>query len=1031
VKLTKKDERMVESQVLLFMKTVIIPLACKTNALIIVEGSNDCFLSESLTQAAITEQARLGSKCPFTVLATCLEHEIGWKGRGSLKVGGLKKRDKKSIAAQIYDQCKPWQKRLNFLKKSRNKRTDESELESQCDLTGAASRYVIFEGYNEKERGKKGDKNGTPKTNFDTKLLDYMKKLGLPCICIKAFEMTHENMLEINQYTADKIPCLLLDSSERPFTMLKQPSKCKTLLARESLVFEFDNYEVELKDMKLDENGELLLDSRKKILNWAIDVANDSWKTRIKYGVYDAYLTNAIALFHSALRVGNCVIEKDDTMKTSTLADDDEKPTLYDKFLKYIRSEDVTEKVTLYDRIKQKDTNVVDAKASSSKNRVPNELVTYVINYLFSKYESFKRQAYLSYLYSKICEERDNKGKTETKSNNLTEKFREAIESVEQCDKEEDKILLDSRNANINAIIQFNKDKIKNPKLKKKNLKPLGMPASILKQFLLDFETGKKQKKNLVKGATKANENGEKQDDYYEVMKYCFEPRNLTKFEIKSDNWIAYYDILTSNHIHCGSIYDIAGLKKILLSEAKIDRLPEENSLEALKTLQDYWDHIEIYHDFADYFKIITKVSYFLTIAAGILFVYFSLASSELGYPSRIPIIILSFATTALVSYITYTNPAVKWQELRVAALTLESNVWTFRARAGPYSLNMNEQSSGRDEVTLIKNLEDIKASVLEGADVKSTTFYSQTVALNRHGQHGDGSGRKGFGHREVDENENEEEKQKEEEERKRIQIEEEERNGDEEGTNWSHYCCLFACCPLIVIFVTIYVVWSQCCSSCGSNFFDEDQTNNIKKKDEEESALYYFFAANKRNRLTLTMILAKLSKDPSIDSFTSTKSEDNHFDPIYPQNYALYRLEGTLQFYKKRIPKLYRVVHIAQALLILGSIASGALAYFGLAPWCAGVSIVTAAISGYLDFNGTNAKIERYSSTVSSIQQLLLWWQTLPVLDKAGLPNINRLILEGEELIAREQQAWKSTSQAVKMIAAQASDDTKEKKDK
>ena len=35
-----------------------------------------------------------------------------------------------------------------------------------------------------------------------------------------------------------------------------------------------------------------------------------------------------------------------------------------------------------------------------------------------------------------------------------------------------------------------------------------------------------------------------------------------------------------------------------------------------------------------------------------------------------------------------YLNPAQRWQQLRGAALSLESEIWKFRCRVGPYSLS-------------------------------------------------------------------------------------------------------------------------------------------------------------------------------------------------------------------------------------------------------------------------------------------------------------------------------------------------------
>ena len=103
------DERHVETQIILFMKTCILPLAMQTRALILVNGANDCILSSALARVAVAEQARLGKDCPFTVIATVSENEIHAKAV-SPNPGDLT-----SIASQLARQSPAWQKRIVFM----------------------------------------------------------------------------------------------------------------------------------------------------------------------------------------------------------------------------------------------------------------------------------------------------------------------------------------------------------------------------------------------------------------------------------------------------------------------------------------------------------------------------------------------------------------------------------------------------------------------------------------------------------------------------------------------------------------------------------------------------------------------------------------------------------------------------------------------------------------------------------------------------------------------------------------------------
>jgi hypothetical protein len=135
------------------------------------------------------------------------------------------------------------------------------------------------------------------------------------------------------------------------------------------------------------------------------------------------------------------------------------------------------------------------------------------------------------------------------------------------------------------------------------------------------------------------------------------------------------------------------------------------------------------------------------------------------------------------------------------------------------------------------------------------------------------------------------------------------------------------------------------------------------------------------------------------------------------------------LRFYQQKIPQCSRQRNYAQILMVSGSVGSGLLAIFGLGPWASIISIAITSISALLEFNGTNSKISRYSSTVHSLQNLVQWWQTLPQIDRSVVANIDKLVEECEGLLQGEQQAWQSTSQASKMMSKASGSDTNDAK--
>jgi hypothetical protein len=147
----------------------------------------------------------------------------------------------------------------------------------------------------------------------------------------------------------------------------------------------------------------------------------------------------------------------------------------------------------------------------------------------------------------------------------------------------------------------------------------------------------------------------------------------------------------------------------------------------------------------------------------------------------------------------------------------------------------------------------------------------------------------------------------------------------------------------------------------------------------------------------------------------------DSHYEPLQPDAYIRHRIETALSFYKSRIPQCNRVRHICQLLLVSGTLCSSILAFANAAHWAAVVAIFIASVTAFLEFSGTNGKISRYSFTVHALQELIVWWYTLPPIDRSVVANIDRPVLTCEELLQREQLAWRSTSQTVRMLAKQA----------
>jgi hypothetical protein len=140
--LDRGDDSIVQSQILLLMRTCILPIAKQTRAIILVGGANDCYLSAALSNVVLAEQARLGKDCPFTVIATVHEFEIHSRA--------VSVEDHGSLSGQLARGSKAWSGRMPTV---HSLMTSQKGTMQRCDLTPAASRYLVFECIDEHTTG--------------------------------------------------------------------------------------------------------------------------------------------------------------------------------------------------------------------------------------------------------------------------------------------------------------------------------------------------------------------------------------------------------------------------------------------------------------------------------------------------------------------------------------------------------------------------------------------------------------------------------------------------------------------------------------------------------------------------------------------------------------------------------------------------------------------------------------------------------------------------------------------------------------
>lgn len=639
------DDYVVQQQVSVFMKTCIIPIAVKTRALILVAGANDCCLSKALSDVAFAEKERIGANCPFTVLATADLLEI----HHNVKMYPDAASTSSCVAGQVLQSCKLWQDRRvsveNAIEKFVKKRNRK-----QCDLVRAASKYIIFEGFNTQAKAFQS----FSRIAFEAVLLKVCTH-SLPIIAIQSHHID-VGLRYLSNLAQNNIPVLLLDASERAISMNAIPEHGpKTHTSEEVHAFPYIPAK-ELKNMEFDDDGMMSIDGRKRFLDIAMRMIEEKWSAHISRGFTDSYDASMYALLHSAVRLGSQPLG---LVSDTRVGADDTK---------------------LYQEIKEARARMKEHKELISRNRaiVPIEIANKAANFVIQKIGALETLASLSKVVKWIIRHCGNH-----------------LPSIDPTILLEPDLDIDTIDMNIYSREEQH---------------------SLLIQAFLYYMKQEEKLKEII----------ENDGIYYD---HNYQPERLA----------ALIDVFTHPNFYSGSLHDIGALQRKINSISSIDRLPTSNSIEALLELQNAWDHVDKYHTKADSYKLIAKFSYLAILGLGIIATILSILNEQKdgAYHFRNEIIIVGFTTTALLGYVAFINPSVRWHQLRIAALSMESHIFMFRCRAGIYRPQDGDISDEIIDKLFHDHISAIKQGVLDGADIQNTDFYAYPLnGYNHHEQH-------------------------------------------------------------------------------------------------------------------------------------------------------------------------------------------------------------------------------------------------------------------------------------------------------
>jgi len=205
----------------------------------------------------------------------------------------------------------------------------------------------------------------------------------------------------------------------------------------------------------------------------------------------------------------------------------------------------------------------------------------------------------------------------------------------------------------------------------------------------------------------------------------------------RSKVYMACVEVLKNTNTMSCNLSDLKNLKSTVKRITKIDRLVETNSIEGLLLIQSSWDKVDIFNATAARNKANAKLAFVLLLLLGsaitlvtVVSINVELDAVEGAVPTwtehtEILIVSLTLCSSVVAALAAYGNPGTKWQQLRGAALALESEIFKFRTRTGEYTIQ-GAQTSRQAEAKLQDCNSIMTQHVVKSATLMNTSFLSK-----------------------------------------------------------------------------------------------------------------------------------------------------------------------------------------------------------------------------------------------------------------------------------------------------------------
>jgi len=190
--------------------------------------------------------------------------------------------------------------------------------------------------------------------------------------------------------------------------------------------------------------------------------------------------------------------------------------------------------------------------------------------------------------------------------------------------------------------------------------------------------------------------------------------------------------LLSSTRFYSLNLDKLDHVNSVVNKLVRLDRLPSTNTLESLLLLQDAWRDYDVSMLLADRYKLGCKLLFVFQLFLGWLIILGSSLGIHFGqvFSEEHDTVIalnntvfgLAIAVSFVISLDGMLAPKSRWRQFRSSAGSLESIIWMYRTRVGPFSL---DEQAGRDsklpEAALCGCINEWRDNLMAGAALKRT----------------------------------------------------------------------------------------------------------------------------------------------------------------------------------------------------------------------------------------------------------------------------------------------------------------------